>query len=186
MVDFLMRILPLLSVNVVSSTLSIRWVAMNNDTPAELLVWLLVKRIPWDEILLIICICVPSVRCVSCMAHMSVSVIIFCITGYFFFDNPLMFRVLILIECFLWVLLSAYSVDVWASNCGSVLLSLWIGSESEGKACMYSSVVREDGSGGCVVFWLLFGPSVSIVKGTRFTIASLCLMIFLLCLGGVF
>ncbi len=35
---------------------------MNSDTPAELLVWLLVKRIPWDEILLIICICVPSMR----------------------------------------------------------------------------------------------------------------------------
>ena len=58
---------------------------------------------------------------------------------------------------------------------GMFLFSLWIGSESEGKASRYSSVVRDDGSwcGG----WFLFGPSVSMVNGIRFVIASLCLMV---------
>ena len=123
-----MSILPSLSVSVVSISLSIRWVAMKRDTPAELLVLLLVNRIPWDEILFMICICVPSIKCVSCSAHMSVSVIICWIIGYFFLDSPLMFRVLSLIECFLCVLLSEYAVDVWVSRWGRAVLNLCIGS----------------------------------------------------------
>ena len=48
--------------------------------------------------------------------------------------------------CCLWVRRSAYSVEVGVSMCERVVLSLCIGSVSEGKASRYSSVVRFEGS----------------------------------------
>ena len=107
MVVFLMSSLPLLSVIVFSSILSCRCVAMKRETPEELLVWLLVYNIPCVAILLMIWVCVFSSKCVSCIAQMSRSIIIFCISGYFFLVSPLTFSVEILILCCLWVRRSA-------------------------------------------------------------------------------
>ena len=61
--------------------------------------------------------------------------------------------------------------------CERLVLSLCVGSVSAGKASRYSSVVRVEGSGGGEMICMLFGPSVSIVKGIRFVSASLCLIV---------
>jgi hypothetical protein len=116
---------------------------------------------------------------------MSRSVIIFCISGNFLVVSPFTLSVEILMLCCLWVRRSAYSVEVGVSICERLVLSLCIGSVSEGKASRYSSVVRVDGSGGGEMICVLFGPSVSIVKGIRFVSASLCLIVLALRFCGV-
>ena len=100
-------------------------------------------------ILLIIWVCFFSIRCVSCIAQMSRSVIIFCISGNFLVVSPFTLSVEILILCCLCVRRSAYSVDVGVSMCERLVLSLCIGSVSAGKASRYSSVLRVEGSLGC-------------------------------------